>query len=674
MPIDQSLEDFLDGEGLDNPLANHRLSADAYIAWGRSRSEAVLVYKTSKMEFGGRNATISAIFENVCSSIIMPPEKNRIYFIHASPGVGKTRLFLEMVKFETDKQIRHLLGSDDQEEARAIIGDILYIAASFNGSTQYDSADSTITGKTECLSHIIIRILYIWLTDAVDITKLSKTMETALKSGKLPPQEFTLSSVLSLVAQRAKKKNVVLLIDEILKVTDSDIKNDLVLRLASEQDKRGSYTLRVLFSALKVDIFARARTNSGRQIVSIPLPLLGGNDTESLASKAADNVTDVYLRGRSLGTKRQLVRIMALLSGGHMRAMEHLSKTLGQLRNSQSVLYYISQACISYRLDFPTNIYGAVLLSLLGSSVPVNSMVRRKDTSVTVEDMVANGQLMASLTHAETDLRVLPNMPLISLIQWAFFVNDECPENGTEEPGREIAKLVTKLVDTAVTSGPITGKIFESVCIIRHLTMRHVYKSLMEDNIIDNPTKVDWRRATLRDYFRYIRREGPISADLANLTFDFTKTLTWERLDNNDKIREFLTLNYAEKRSVIGQPLKINFEAIDYFIGLVSNCGVVVTIAVQTRFSSETSGSKINVGDIEKILQRAKNITVEYGVPENTIICVAELWREGPSTGEINEPMKLENAFMQTKSELENQVGPLMINLISLGDLKNIYG
>ena len=664
----------MDGEGLDDPLANYRLSADAFIAWGRSRSEDVLVYKTSNLEFGGRHATISAILDNVCGSIIMPPEKNRIYFMHASPGVGKTRLFLEMVKLETDRQIRHVLVNDDQEEASAIIGDILHIAVSFNGSTQYDSADSTITGKTECLSHIIIRILHTWLTNAADITKLSKIIETALKSGKLLPQEFTLSSVLSLVAQRAKKKHVVLLIDEILKVTNSDIRNDLVLRLASEQDKKGSCTLRVLFSSLRVDIFAIAKASSRRQIVSIPLPLLRGNDAESIASKAAESVTDVYLRGRSLGTKSQLVRIMALLSGGHMRAMEHLSKTLRHLRNSQSVLHYISQACISYRLDFATNIYGAVLLSLLGSSVRVNSIVRHQDTSVTVEDMVANGQLMASLTHAETHARVLPNMPLISLIQWACFVNEECPEDGREEPGREIARLVTKLVDTALTSGPITGKIFESVCIIRHLMMRYVYKSLMEDNIIDNPTKVDWRRATLRDYFRYIRREGPISAELASLTFDFTKKLTWEPLDNNHKIREFLTLNYAEKRSVIGQPLNCNLEAIDYFLGLVSNCGVVITIVVQTKASPEPPGTKINVGDIEMVLQKAKNITVEYGVPENTIICVAELWREGPDMGEINEPMKLENTFLQTKSELEKQVGPLMINLISLGDLKNIYG
>ena len=115
--LDNSLEEFLDGEGLDDPAGDHRLSAEAYGAWGCRRSEAILVCKKSSLEFTGRSETISAIFDFFCSSIIDPPAKNHIYFIHALPGVGKTRLFLELVKMTADERKRCLLDVDDNVSA-----------------------------------------------------------------------------------------------------------------------------------------------------------------------------------------------------------------------------------------------------------------------------------------------------------------------------------------------------------------------------------------------------------------------------------------------------------------------------------------------------------------------------------------------------------------------------
>ena len=419
---------------------------------------------------------------------------------------------------------------------------------------------------------------------------------------------------------------------------------------------------------------------------SVPLPLLKRNDTHSVAYAAVERSAAVFLEGKSHGTKNQLIEIMTMLSGGHMRAMEHLVNRLKDLTSSDSVLDYVRHACRTYELDVK-DIYGAVLLSLLDQSVPLDTTVRLKNTLVTVEDMVANGFLVDSITDIYIPIEVLPNMPLISLIRWAFVVYDEFIEENSIDssvdgvsneryPGLRIAQLIIKLMDTALSTDPTTGKIFESVRIIRHLVMRHVYKSLMEGNIIENLTRVDWHNATLTSYLGYILREGPISAELLNLTFDFTKPLAWEQLDNDAAVVEFFKMNYAEKRSIIGQPLRSNyFEAADYFICLVSNCGAVITIVVQSNFLSETSGTKVYVDVIEEKLEKAKNITAEkFGVPRNTIICVAELWGEGPNSDEIDMPMKLENSFLQTKAGLEQQDGPLMRELIAFGDLKNIYG
>ena len=160
-----------------------------------------------------------------------------------------------------------------------------------------------------------------------------------------------------------------------------------------------------MFSSLKVDIFAKAKTNSGRLISSAPLPLLRRKETQNLALEAAERAGDVFLDEKSLGTKSRLVGMMTLLSGGHMRAMEHLRTTLKNLTNSDSVLFFISQACRTYKFE-TKGIYGAILLSLLGQTIPLDTVVRIKKTAVTVEDMVANGLLVASLTDVNTTISV----------------------------------------------------------------------------------------------------------------------------------------------------------------------------------------------------------------------------------------------------------------------------
>ena len=114
---------------------------------------------------------------------------------------------------------------------------------------------------------------------------------------------------------------------------------------------------------------------------------------------------------------------------------------------------------------------------------------------------------------------------------------------------------------------------------------------------------------------------------------------------------------------IIGQPTNTNFKAIDLFLCLVSNCGVVVTLVFQSKFSSD------DVGGIEKTLKKAIELTAKFCVPRNAIICVAELWRVPTGTGVIDKPMNVENTMRQTKRELEMQAGPLMTNLMALADI-----
>ena len=618
------------------------------------------------MEFEGREDTISSVLDNVCYTILKPLAKKPVYFIHASPGMGKTRLFLEMVRMGDEEQKYYLSKSADIENKRKLVDDFLHVAISFNGCTNYNPVHVKITDVSDILSHISLRIMHIWLS-TVAIEDLFNAIRVAVIAGEVTDNLLSLKSVLSLVSRRASRKRIVLYMDEMSKIDDSKLMNHLVEILSAAQDEE-SHSLRVCYSALKVDIFERIKEYSRRMIICTPLPLISENDTRSISTKAINK--DELKRDRAIQTKEMFINAMTLFSGGHMRAIEILTRTIEELSSTEDALDFIRKAGRTYSASYITNIYAAVLLSLLACRIKKSATVNHSGRSTTVEDMVACGRLMASFDNERSNLPVRPNMPLLSLVQWAF-QTAEYNHRKNKSSEYQVADTICNIVQEALATGSMTGKKFESVCIRRHILMRHVYKSVMEGNIVENPTNVDWRNATLKDYFKYSQREDRISAELADLTFDFTQLLpsTWEMLENNAAIETFLKTNYAEKRLLIGQPTNTNFRGIDYFLGLVSNCGVVVTIVFQSKFSSEESTTIVDVGGIKKTLEKVIKLTEDFGAPRNTIICVAELWHVPPGKGAIDEPLKVENTIVQTKRDLEIQVGPVMTALMALANI-----
>ena len=181
-------------------MGEHRLSTESYIKWGRTRSEIVLMNSDTILHFGGRENTISSLLNDICGSIVNPSAKKPIHFIHAPPGVGKTSLFLEMIKMGSEDQKRLLLhaGAYDAEEKIALIDDILHIAVSFSGCTPYDGIHIKATNIPSILSHNFLRIMHIWLTN-IGLNELFLVITTALAAGELTDQ----LSVLSMVARRA---------------------------------------------------------------------------------------------------------------------------------------------------------------------------------------------------------------------------------------------------------------------------------------------------------------------------------------------------------------------------------------------------------------------------------------------------------------------------------------
>ena len=77
-----------------------------------------------------------------------------------------------------------------------------------------------------------------------------------------------------------------------------------------------------------------------------------------------------------------------------------------------------------------------------------------------MDDMVASGRLMASFENERSNLPVLPNVPLLSLIQWALETVEDYSDGDREY---EVADTSSNIVQEAFATGPITGKKFKSV-------------------------------------------------------------------------------------------------------------------------------------------------------------------------------------------------------------------
>ena len=80
-----------------------------------------------------------------------------------------------------------------------------------------------ITELPDALSHIAHRISHMWLTNVESINNVFGMITTVVYSGQLSDHLFRMGSVLSLIAHRTGRKRIVVLVDEILKIRNSEI-------------------------------------------------------------------------------------------------------------------------------------------------------------------------------------------------------------------------------------------------------------------------------------------------------------------------------------------------------------------------------------------------------------------------------------------------------------------
>jgi len=81
------------------------------------------------------------------------------------------------------------------------------------------------------------------------------------------------------------------------------------------------------------------------------------------------------------------------------------------------------------------------------------------------------------------------------------------------------------------------------------------------------------------------------------------------------------------------------------------------------------ASTKVAIKATDQLLWTAINNTAAYGVPKESILCVAELWRNAPDSGQVDCPINVTNTIMQTRDELELEVGPVQTDIFTLAEL-----
>jgi hypothetical protein len=291
---------------------------------------------------------------------------------------------------------------------------------------------------------------------------------------------------------------------------------------------------------------------------------------------------------------------------------------------------------------------------------------------------------MATLTENES-LGLMPFSPLLMLYGWAHAVLGEVDRKmgakfNAEAVGSSIwgADVAAALVDIFSRSldGGFTGEKFERFCIARHKLMRFVYRDIMMDGIVENPTGVDWRLATIDDIYSERLRAGPMSEALKQLRFDVTQPFMWEwKTYKDNEISEYLQESYEKKLSRFCIPSNDQYPNIDHWISLVSLDGQVVIIAHQNKWSADASMTKVNIKVVDATLQAAIDDTArKHSIPKGSIVAIAELWRVTGLTGvsekeTVPAPSAVNNAIIQSRREMEMQLGPTLSALLKIAEL-----
>jgi hypothetical protein len=367
--------------------------------------------RNGKSPFLGREEQMVAILRTIESSMVHE-ERNPVYFLHASPGVGKTRILTELYlkDFPADKE--HLKDK------------IFFIAADFNRDACADVRDLSLPYANAKL-FVLLRLYYIEFVDQ-NQTSWERFMELNYKD--TPEKHKIMTFILNQFQNRIKEsgcEKIVILVDEILKteiLDDSASANfsnscrHVLSRLADDHNSPLRPDL-VLFSTLSAPFMLEEQSATGRGVYPIcTLPLLSMEDSRTILSSGitCEFVNEAH---RQPLNRDHCIDLLATICGGHGRSLEYIIRECSQSPETKQLLDDI----IRNAAKKLTGTLKGTPYNLVVKAILLGEKVRKLDrwgtTEETFESLVTKGILVDSF-QGDSEGSFIPKCPELFLYSW----------------------------------------------------------------------------------------------------------------------------------------------------------------------------------------------------------------------------------------------------------------
>jgi hypothetical protein len=383
------------------PLSNHRPSVEE--AFGP---------RNGKSPYLGREEQMGAILKTIESSMVRE-ERNPVYFLHASPGVGKTRLLTELYLKDFPANKEHLKDK------------IFFIAADFNRNACEQVFDLNLSFSRPKL-FLLLRLYYIEFADQ-NQTSWEDFMRLHYKDS--PEIDEIMTFILNQFQNRIKEsgcEKIVILVDEILKTEifdDSASANfsnscrHVLSRLADDHNSPVRPDM-VLFSTLSAPFMLEEQRSSDRGVYPIcTLPLLSMEDSRTILSSGITCEFVNEAHHHQPLNRDHCIDLLATICGGHGRSLEYIirecSQSPGTKRLLDDIVKDAAESLIGTLKEIPDNL--VIKAILLGEKV--RKLDRWGTTGETFESLVNKGILIDSF-EGNYDNFFIPKCPELFFHAW----------------------------------------------------------------------------------------------------------------------------------------------------------------------------------------------------------------------------------------------------------------
>lgn len=364
--------------------------------------------------------------------------KNPVYYIHASPGMGKTYLLRSMVGKGKNGVDRELYGTID---------DAFLMPVDFNRNC--------CSGIKELLNNRralpagllpIARAYYVLFCNqkVIGWTTFFEALLQAMGVDNMMGGA-TMDTMISHIKDKAEQRPIIALVDELQKTEaiGPSYPDQYRSAICSWADLESRFCKVVIFSSLSRGLMKNEVTTSNRPVLSATtIPLWSKDETVSLLRQGISADSWKFVDENSVAISGDLaLELLAVASGGHPRSVQFIVEECKTVQDSQKhhLMELITAAGQSLLGAYktPPSWLDLIQVALLARPVKLTDTIGDAGNKETFESLVNRGLLVHSF--GDNDEQFVPVMPEIFLFSW-------CASPSTNDQIRQIKRCLSSVL------------------------------------------------------------------------------------------------------------------------------------------------------------------------------------------------------------------------------------